>query len=118
MTNGGGIHFDPSKEAASSTIILHNAFIKLEDGNTTNGFIHLNYDTKSLKVIVDANTENYIIGSTSMTGACIYSDNNLEIAGTGFLGLYNALGHGIKGSELNITGDVKIFANVGHDALH
>ena len=118
MGIGEGIHFDSTKQVASSTIILHNVFIKLVEEGTTNDLIHFNFEAKSLKVIIDANTENYIIGSTLLESACIHSDNNLEIAGTGFLGVYNDLGHGIKGSELDITGDVKIFANVGHDALH
>lgn len=101
-------------EAASSTIVLHNAFIQNDSGT----LIKFPFESKALKVIVDANTENYIIGDTGERGACIYSVNNLEIAGTGYLGLYNKTGHGIKGSELNITGDVKIYANVAHDALH
>lgn len=102
-------------EPASSTIVLHNVFIRNKNIKSP---INFPFETKSLKIVVDANTENYIVGDTSLDLACIHSYNNMEVAGTGFLGLYNTSGHGIKASELNITGDVKIYANVAHDALH
>jgi len=49
--------------------------------------------------------------------ACLYSMNNLVVQGVGYLTCVNKGGHGIKGSELRITGP-HIYVEASHDGIH
>lgn len=79
-------------------------------------------EKKSLIVDILPNTENYLIqentDATYLTYGNIYSKNNVELIGSGYLGLFNSVGHGVRGSELKATGDIKYYIDVAHDALH
>lgn len=51
-------------------------------------------------------------------GACLYSENNMVLVGSGYLSVVNKGGHGIKASELKISGNPHIYASANHDGIH
>lgn len=106
--------------AAKTKVYLNGCFIKADIGSCLNYTL----DSKSLVVIVNPNTENYLIQTAEGTGSeydkigVIHSENNLTITGAGFLYLENVKGHGVKASELELRGNNTIVVNVQHDAFH
>jgi hypothetical protein len=82
----------------------------------------INTGYQDLVVSLNKDTINTVVCSTVVAvadnqEACIYSMNNLVIQGVGYLTVVNKGGHGIKGSELRITGP-NIYAEASHDAIH
>lgn len=107
-------------EGAATKIYLNGCFINSDTGSC----IKYNPDNSRLTVIVNPNTENYLIQTSEGTGdeyrkiGAIHSENNLTITGTGLLYIDNVKGHGIKGSELELRGDNTIIVKASHDAFH
>lgn len=105
---------------ATTTIILNGVVM-----DSSAGF-NIQYapedEKKTLVIDVAPGTENFLIQTSTVTTyasyGCLYSKNDLTVQGTGYLALINAVGHGIRCSELNMLGDVKVYADVKHDALH
>ena len=54
----------------------------------------------------------------SQQKACLYSENNMIVQGNGYLSVRNLGGHGIKASELRISGNPHIYAEAIHDGIH
>lgn len=78
---------------------------------------------KSLVITMTRDSVNSVILPTYRPiedgqGACIQSNNNLKIQGVGYLTLVNKGGHGIKASELSLTGRPHIWVSASHDGVH
>lgn len=77
---------------------------------------------KDLVITLEKNSKNYIICQQEAQPAedqpgAVYSMNNLTIQGAGYLAVYNAGGHGIRGTELKLLAP-HIYADASHDAMH
>ena len=107
-------------EGAATKIYLNGCFINSDNGSC----IKYNPESNRLTVIVNPNTENYLIQTSEGTGdeyrkiGAIHSENNLTITGAGLLYIDNVKGHGIRGSELELRGDNTIIVKASHDAFH
>lgn len=107
-------------EGAATKIYLNGCFINSDTGSC----IKYNPDNSRLTVIVNPNTENYLIQTSEGTGdeyrkiGAIHSENNLTITGAGLIYIDNVKGHGIRGSELELRGDNTIIVKASHDAFH
>lgn len=109
-----------STTGATTTIILNGVVMESNTG------YNIQYapedEKKTLIVKVNPGTENFLVQTSALAAyesyGCLYSKNNMEVQGTGYLALINAVGHGMRSSELNITGDIKVYADTKHDALH
>ena len=51
-------------------------------------------------------------------GACLFSENNMIVQGNGYLSVVNKGGHGLKASELRISGRPHIYVSAIHDGIH
>lgn len=108
-----------SGQTGAKTIIhLDGILIKSSTGTC----IKYDFDSKSVVIILEANSENYLYqlseDSSAESLGCIKSKNNLTLKGEGYLLLVNKIGHGIKANELNITGRPNIVFDTVHDAIH
>lgn len=77
---------------------------------------------KSLKITLAPNVENYIYctlesENTDNQGGAIYSMNNLNIQGTGYLAIKTKTGHGVRGDIVNLAGS-HIWIEAPHDGIH
>lgn len=101
-------------------IILNGVHIQSDDYDSA-----IEYTPEAGKLVVEVadNSSNYIV--VNVTGArgdedkgAIHSENNLTVNGVGYLTVINHKGHGIKGSELIINGDIHAYLDTNHDAVH
>jgi hypothetical protein len=85
----------------------------------------IEYAPESGKLVVEIadNSENYLVvniegerGEDDLSA--LHSENNMLINGVGYLTIVNRKGHGIKASELIINGDLHMYLNTNHDAIH
>ncbi len=79
--------------------------------------------SKDLNIIVSRDSINQIVLVSDAEiadnqEACIMSNNNMRIAGCGYLTLVNRGGHGIKASELLLSGKNHIYIEASHDGIH
>lgn len=110
------------KPSNDTTIILDGIDIK---SDKTHGICYIPTGTgvKDLNIIVSRDSINTIVLSKdapieSDQEACILSNNNMRIAGCGYLTLINRGGHGIKASELVMSGHNHIYIEATHDGVH
>lgn len=110
------------KPSNDTTIILDGIDIK---SDKTHGICYMPTGTgvKDLNIIVSRDSINTIVLSKdapieSDQEACILSNNNMRIAGCGYLTLINRGGHGIKASELVMSGHNHIYIEATHDGVH
>ncbi len=100
------------------TIILNNCCIVSDSGKC----INISSGADKSKVVVAQGTKNYLIQESDsndhVSNAAIFSDGNLTLTGAGFLYIENAVGHGVKASELYLHGDAHVFVSASHDAFH
>lgn len=80
-------------------------------------------DAEELVVVLAPDTENYLLNSeVGEVGdddfGALHSANDLHIYGTGSLTIKNNKGHGVKGSDLIISGKPGIYVDSNHDAIH
>ena len=79
-------------------------------------------DSKKLIVIANAGTENYFIQSSTNNSyeskGAIHSEEDLVITGAGIIYVNNAVGHGVRGSKLELRGKNHVFSKAAHDAFH
>ena len=80
-------------------------------------------DAGKLVVEVADSSKNYLV--VDVEGArsdddpgALHSENNMLLNGIGYLTIINKKGHGIKASELVINGDIHMYLNTKHDAIH
>jgi len=77
---------------------------------------------KGLNIIIEKNSFNRIVclkseeNSDNQPGA-IYSMNNLNIYGAGYLAIQNKGGHGIRGKETSIS-NLHLWCDATHDGVH
>lgn len=62
-------------------------------------------------------TNTSVVAIANSQEACIFSDRNINLFGTGYLAVINRGGHGIKADVLNLTGP-SVYASASHDAFH
>lgn len=110
------------KPSNDTTIILDGIDIK---SDKTHGICYMPTGTgvKDLNIIVSRDSINTIVLSKDAPiepdqEACILSNNNMRIAGCGYLTLINRGGHGIKASELVMSGHNHIYIEATHDGVH
>lgn len=114
----------PNKLTISGTptevtkVILNDCAILTDAGSC------LEYICESEKMVVVSNpgTENYFIqtseDSTYEKKGAIHSEDDLVLTGTGVVYINNEVGHGVRGSKLELKGDGSVFVKAGHDAFH
>jgi len=85
----------------------------------------IEYTPIDSKVVIEVadNSKNYIVVGTDGEKddddlGAIHSENNLVLTGVGYLTVINTKGHGIKASELVITGNPYVYLRTNHDAVH
>lgn len=85
----------------------------------------INYTPENSKLVVEVanNTENFLVCNIEEeTGdddlGVIHSENNLMLTGVGYLTIVNKKGHGVKASELIVDGDLHVYLDTNHDAIH
>lgn len=102
----------------ATTLVLNNCAVITDEGTC----IDYSASKKTLKVILSPGTENFLIqksiSNDYASKGALNSENDLYITGVGALYLENAIGHGARGSELDLRGDVTIVAKVQHDGFH
>ena len=85
----------------------------------------INYTPSGSKLVVEVanNSDNYLV--VGVTGSrsdndlgAIHSENNMLLTGVGKLTIKNTKGHGIRASELVITGNIHAYLDTAHDAVH
>lgn len=123
-TLNGKIVIGDASEAAlteDTEIFLDGVTIKAND----NSAYGIYYASKSQSMIVTLakNKVNIIICAYEQTmaeqqGAALYSENNMILQGGGYLAVENKGGHGIKASELRISGRPHIYVEAIHDGVH
>lgn len=105
--------------AARTKIILNGVNIQ-SDSDYAIGYLP---DAEELIVVLSPNSENYLVNAEVGEAAdddfgALHSANDLHIYGTGSLTIKNTKGHGIKGSDLVISGKPGICVEANHDAVH
>lgn len=111
----------PSTERHPTQVILNGCTIV--DDSTENAALEYVSPVDKCFITVANNTRNHIVcthvapQADSQKGA-IHCENNLVVQGSGYLSCINRGGHGIKASELRITGNPHIFVNAEHDGIH
>ena len=112
-------------EGASSTLNRTKLILKGVNIQSDEAESIINYTPEVSKLVVEVanNTENYLVCNIEEeTGqddlGVIHSENNLMLTGVGYLTIVNKKGHGIKASELIIDGDVHMYLDTNHDAIH
>lgn len=97
-------------------VVLNNCCIVSNSGSC------LNFVNREVKVVVAAGTENYMLqqndSNDNLSVGAINATEEMTITGAGFLYIENAIGHGVKGKELDLHGDTHIVVNASHDAFH
>lgn len=78
---------------------------------------------KSMNIIVAKDSVNEIVLTTDSEisddqEACIHSNNNMKLMGCGYITCVNRGGHGIKASELLLSGHNHFYIEATHDAFH
>lgn len=102
-----------------TTIILNGVYIYSD----SNRAIDYNLHDKTLNVNVAAGTVNTLycdLGNPVLNSdAVLYSSNNLELGGTGYLSIFaNNGSHGIKADRVKIIDSPHLYIDVQHDAIH
>ena len=102
-----------------TTIILNGVYIYAD----SNRAIDYNLHEKTLNVNVAAGTVNTLycdLGNPVINpDAVLYSSNNLELGGTGYLSIFSNSGsHGIKADRVKIIDSPHLYIDVQHDAIH
>lgn len=77
---------------------------------------------KGLNIVVEKNSFNRIVclkevAAVDNQPGAIYSMNNLNIQGAGYLAIQNKGGHGIRGKETSIT-NLHLWCDASHDGIH
>lgn len=102
-------------------VILDN--VNITTDSAENSAIEYAPETDRMLVTVAANSVNRIACThaaamaDSQKGA-IHSGNQLVIQGAGYLSIINRGGHGVKASELRISGNPHIYVEAEHDGFH
>ena len=104
---------------ADTTVILNGVYIYAD----SNRAIDYNLHDKTLNVNVKAGTVNTLycdLGNPVINAdAVLYSSNNLELGGTGYLSIFSNSGsHGIKADRVKIIDSPHLYIDVQHDAIH
>lgn len=96
-------------------VILNNCCIVSDSGSCISV-------TGEAEVIVAAGTKNYMIQQSDsndyLSVGAINATEDLTLTGAGFLYIENAVGHGVRGKELDLHGDANVVVKVSHDAFH
>ena len=120
----GQVVIDATTQPTANTLVRLNGVQIIT--NATSGIKYKtpesNTGFKDLVVTLSKDSVNSIVCTTVAAiaenqEACLYSMNNLVVQGIGYLTCVNKGGHGIKGSELRITGP-HIYVEASHDAIH
>lgn len=76
---------------------------------------------KGMSITIGKNTFNSIICTKQEEGedqpGAIYSMNNIEMQGAGYLAIQNNAGHGIRGQETKLT-NIHLWVHASHDGVH
>ena len=80
-------------------------------------------ENKSLVLVLKENKYNFVVikgeAGELTSDAAIYSNNNLDIKGVGYLTVYTNTGcHAINGSEIEISGKPHVWLHALHDGIH
>ena len=102
-----------------TTIILNGVYIYSDVDRAIDYDLH----DETLKVNVAAGTVNTLycdLGNpVNNPDAMLYSSNNLELGGTGYLSIFSNTGaHGIKADRVKIIDSPHLYIDVQHDAVH
>ena len=102
-----------------TAIILNGAYIYSDINKAIDYDLH----DETLKVNVAAGTVNTLycdLGNpVNNSDAVLYSSNNLELGGTGYLSIFSNTGaHGIKADRVKIIDSPHLYIDVYHDAIH
>jgi hypothetical protein len=80
------------------------------------------YGSKASKLIINAlagTTNSLTYNGTVEKGAALFSENNLDIEGSGSLALTTTKdGHGFRGDDLTLSGTTQINISAIHDGIH
>ncbi len=105
-----------------TTIILNN--VKISNKTATSTIKYLD-ESKKLIVVLKENTKNFLFNMLDeasnllISDAVISSEHDLIITGTGGLSIRSNSGvHGMKGSEVTISGNPVIHVSAAHDCIH
>lgn len=130
----GNIVIDATTSAAASAIenntfeytnlILNNVkILSTEDFGIIYRIPEKGKGYKGISVTIEKNSFNYIIctktyeNSEDEQSGCIYSMNNLNIQGAGYLAVKNDGGHGIRGKETTLA-NLHYWCDSTHDGIH
>lgn len=109
-------------QPAEDTIVILDG-VTVINSDTANSAIDYLPELGKMVVTVANNTNNALVcnheaeRADSQRGA-LHSENNLVVQGGGYLSCINNGGHGIKGSELRISGKPHIYVEAIHDGVH
>lgn len=114
-TLNGSLVFD-SSIIDSVTLFLNNANITASDNHA----IYWMKDTGKIEVKAVENTTNTITvkADASKLFSAIESENNIEIGGSGKLTIKGLQRHAVKGSNIEIKGNVNLIIEADKDGLH
>ena len=108
-------------ESSPTQVILDGVDITTD--SDTNAAIEYVPEADKMILTIVRNTVNRIQCShvaamaDSQKGA-IHAENDLLIGGSGYLAIVNKGGHGIKASELRVSGNPHIYCEAVHDGIH
>ena len=109
------------------TAVNHRTKINLDGVNiqTSEYATCINYTPSGSKVAIEIinNSDNYFMvnlegGRSDDDLGALHSENNMMLTGVGKLYIKNTKGHGIRASELVITGNIHAYLDTIHDAVH
>ena len=80
-------------------------------------------ESEKLIVTIASNTVNHLVCTHEAAQAdgqkgALHCENTLILQGAGYLSVVNKGGHGIKASELRSSGNIHLYADAIHDAVH
>ena len=106
---------------ADTLIILDGVEIYAND-STAYGIYYAS-QSQTMFVTLAANRKNTIIcqyyqAKASNQGACLFSEKNMVVQGYGYLACINEGGHGVRASELRLSGNPHLYVEAEHDAIH
>ena len=123
-TLNGQIVVDAQIQPTANTILHLNGVNIITNANSGIKYLTPTINTGFMDLVInlDKDTINSITCNTVAAiaenqEACLYSMNNMVVQGVGYLTCVNKGGHGIKASELRITGP-HIYVEASHDAIH
>jgi hypothetical protein len=116
--SGGSIVIDPGSLSDNKSFEIDLAGVSLASSLD----YPIYYASKESKLIVKAlagTTNTITYNGTTEKGAAIFSENNLEIAGSGTLNAVTSkAGHGLRGDDLTLSESPSINISAIHDGIH